>query len=309
MLAPFPIQPYLTAIAVKYRNRRMIADDVSPRLPVGMQTFKYLTHTMAEGFTIPDTAVGRRGQPEQIEFTAVETSASTLDYGLDDPLPQSDIENAPVNYDQMARSVEGLTDLIALDRERRVAALIHGTGSYAGTNQQTLSGTSQFSDFVNSDPIGVIGAALDTPVIRPNIGVIGRAAWTKLRSHPKIVMGVLGTAATTGAVSARAVADLFELDELFVGEGFYNSARRGQTPVMSRVWGKHLALIYNDRQASASGKMPSFCWTAQWGSRIAGAVPDKYIGLRGGQRVRVGESVKEIISANDLGYLIANAVA
>lgn len=309
MLAPFPIQPYLTAIAVKYRNRRMIADTVCPRIPVGTPTFKYLTHTMAEGFTIPDTMVGRRGKPEQIEFTAVETTASTSDYGLDDPIPNSDIEAAPVNYDPLARATEVLTDLIALAREQRVANIVHGTGSYAAGNQQTLSGTSQFSDYVNSDPIGIIGAAIDTPVIRPNIAVIGRAAWTKLRSHPKIVMAVLGTAATTGAVSAKSVADLFELDDLFVGEAFYNSARRGQTASMARVWGKHLALIYNDHQASADGKMPSFTWTAQWGSRIAGTVPDKDIGLRGGLRLRVGESVKEVVSANDLGYLIANAVA
>lgn len=31
--------------------------------------------------------------------------------------------------------------------------------------------------------------------------------------------------------------------------------------------------------------------------------------MRGGTRVRVGESVKEVISAADLGYFIENAVA
>jgi hypothetical protein len=75
------------------------------------------------------------------------------------------------------------------------------------------------------------------------------------------------------------------------------------------VWGKHLAVIYLDRNADAAGNRASFCWTAEWGSRIAGAMPDTKIGLRGGQRVRVGESVAEVISANDLGYFMQNVVA
>lgn len=316
-LAPFPVQPALTAIAVKYRNVRMIADQVSPRLPVASATFKYLTHTLSEGFTIVDTKVGRRGAPAQVEFSAIETSASVQDYGLSDPIPQMDIDRAAVmaanggnyGYDPVARATEGLTDLIMLDRERRVAAQVHGTGSYAAGNQVTLSGTSQWSDFTNSDPIAAISAAIDGPVMRPNVGVIGRAAFTKLRGHPKIVKAVLGNAGDAGLVSAAAIAALFELDELLVGEGFYNSAKRGQTAAMARVWGKHLALIYRDANADPSGNRASFAWTGQFGSRIAGALPDKDIGLYGGQEVRVGESVKEVISAPDLGYLMLNVVA
>ena len=53
----------MTAVAVRYRNTRFIADQVSPRLPVGTQTFKYWQHAMAEDFTIPDTRVGRRSAP------------------------------------------------------------------------------------------------------------------------------------------------------------------------------------------------------------------------------------------------------
>ena len=42
--ANFPVNPVLTAIAIAYRNRRMIADDVLPRTDVGKQEFKYLQH-------------------------------------------------------------------------------------------------------------------------------------------------------------------------------------------------------------------------------------------------------------------------
>ena len=49
--------------------------------------------------------------------------------------------------------------------------------------------------------------------------------------------------------------------------------------------------------------------TGQWGERIAGTRVDPEIGLKGGVRVRVGEEVKEVVLANDLGYFFQNAVA
>ncbi len=52
----------------------------------------------------------------------------------------------------------------------------------------------------------------------------------------------------------------------------------------------------------------TFGFTAEWGGRIAGQWEDKNIGLRGGQRVRVGESVKELIIASQAGYFIEDAV-
>jgi hypothetical protein len=38
-------------------------------------------------------------------------------------------------------------------------------------------------------------------------------------------------------------------------------------------------------------------------------MPEPKLGLRGGVRVRVGESVKELVIAKDLGYFFENAIA
>lgn len=306
--APFPIQPDLTGIAIAYRNGRLIADDVLPRVPVNVQDFKYLKYALADGFTIPDTKVGRRGKPNEVEFSAVELSASTSDYGLDDPVPQSDIDHAPINYDPLGRATESTTDLILLDRESRAATLVFDSNQYAAANKSTLSGTSQWSDFTNSDPIAAILSAMDSMIMRPNAMVIGQAVYTKLRTHPKVVQAFYGNAATAGVVPRSFVAQLLELQDVYVGEGWLNSAKKGQTTSLARVWGKHCVLYYRNLQADTRRGM-AFGYTAQWGDRIAGTIPDSSIGLRGGQRVRVGESVKEIISANDLGYMFINAVA
>lgn len=305
--APFPITPELTAIAIAYKNNNLIADQVLPRVQVGLQSFKYRNFTLADGFTIPDTKVGRTSAPNQVEFGFTEATASTNDYGLDEPIPLADIENAPPGYNPEGRAVEMLSNLIALDRENRTASAVFNTSTYAAGNQQTLSGTSQFSDFVNSDPLSVLMNALDACVMRPNVMVIGQAAWTKLRQHPKIVAAVLGNAGTSGIVGRDAVAGLLEIEQLLVGQGFINTAKRGQTATLARAWGKHISLLYRDTLAGTTGA--TFGFTAQWGGRVGGSINDQDIGMRGGRRVRVGESVAEVLCANDLGYFIQNAVA
>jgi len=309
--ASFPIQPALTAIALAYRNSRLIADNVLPRVPVASPDFKYLKHTMAEGFTLPDTKVGRRSAPNEVEFSATEVSASCIDFGLDAPVPNSDIEAAatmPGEYDPVMKAVESTTNLVTLSREVRAANLVFDAAQYATANKTTLSGTSQWSDFANSDPITAILVAMDSMVMRPNIAVFGQAVFTKLRTHPKVAKAVLGNAGDVTVATREAIASLLELEDIFVGEGFLNTAKKGQAATMARVWGKHCALIYRDSLADASNGT-TFGFTAEFGSRIAGSEYDSSIGLRGGQRVRVGESVKELITANDLGYLFTNAVA
>lgn len=309
--APFVIDPDLQAVAIAYRNQNLIADEVLPRVPVGSDKYKYWSWDKEQGFTIPDTHVGRKGRVNQVEFSATEKKGAVEDYGLEDPIPQKDIDNAPAGIDPRGRATEGLTDLILLDREVRTANLVFNAATYPAGHKETLAGNAQFSDFANSDPIGVISDALDKPLVRPNVMTLGQAVWTKLRRHPAIVKAMHGSAGDSGMATRQFVADLFELEELLVGPAFLNTAKKGQNANFARVWGKHIALTFRDRLANPtqSGNRLTFGFTAQHGDRVAGSMPDKNIGLRGGQVVRVGESVDEHIVAADAAYFIENAIA
>lgn len=305
---PVPVNPQLQAIAIAYRNTSLIADAVLPRTGVGTSTFKYLAYNKADRFTIPDTRVGRRGRPNEVEFGAELKEASVEDYGLEDGVPQEDIANAPQGYDPLGNAVEGIMDLILLDREKRVADLVFAAATYPTGNKTTLSGTSQWSDFTNSDPIDDIQAGLDTPLMRPNVMVLGRPTASVLMRHPNILKAFNGTSGDSGIAPVRFLAELFGLEEVLIGESWINTAKPGQTASFSRVWGKHCALLHRNRIANTRRGV-TFGLTAEWGSRVAGSVEDRNIGLRGGQRVRTGESVKELITASDVGYFVEDAVA
>jgi hypothetical protein len=307
--APFPVDPALTALAISYHNEMMIADAVMPRTRVGKQEFKYFKTIYGDEFTIPDTRVGRKSRPNMVETGGTEVTDSTVDYGLEDAVPLADIQNADSRYNPLARAVTYLTNLVELDREKRVADLVTTLANYPSTQRATLSGTSQWSDWVNSNPVSAILSAMDGMVMRPNVMVIGQQVATQLIQHPKVVQSVNRTAQANGVIDLNGIASLFPgIERIVVGQAWLNTAKKGQATSYSRAWGKHCALLRVDNLADPA-RGSTFGFTAQWGDRIAGSEFDRDIGLRGGQRVRLGESVKEVISENTLGYFFQNAVA
>lgn len=313
----FPINPTLTAIAMVYSNPAiaLIADDVLPRTPVAKK-FAWSNYDLAQGYTVPQTLVGRKSLPSEVDFTGSLVFDEVLDYGLDDVVPNDEIEafaamikppsGGPVDPLQISAML--VTKLIQLDREVRVAGRVFNAANYPGANQATLSGAGQWSDFVNSNPLDAMLAALDVPVYRPNVAVFGQATFTKLRQHPRIVQAVFGTAQTGGVVTRDQLAQVLEVQRVVVGAGFVNVARKGQPVNNQRVWGKNAAFLYIDREA-ALAQQPCWGFTAQWGGKVATQIPEPKMGVRGSERVRVAESMKEIVSAPGLGYYFQNAVA
>ncbi len=306
--APYPINAaVIRAVVISYSNAQMIADSVMPRVPVGQQDFKYLSQNMADQFSVPETRVGRKSAPNQVESVGTLTPATVYEYGLDDIVPVNDIKNAPEGVDPVANAAEFVMKLVTLDRELRVATAVFNAANH--TNKVTLSGTSQWSDYANSDPMTALLTALDVPVQRPNVMTIGRAAWTKFTLHPKVIDFINGKGGQTGSVTRQQVANALELDEILVGGAFVNTARKGQAATMQRAWGKHCALTYRETPSDAQSAA-TWGFTAEFGDRIADTQYGKdFGGLEGGYKTRAGERVNEIVSAPDLSYFLQNVIA
>lgn len=301
---PFPVDPVLVGIVQAYRNAALIADFVFPRLnPVlPREQFKWWKFDFGQFITLHDTKVGRKSEPNTVEFNAEEVPDRTEDYGLDDVVPVADSNNAPAGYDPRAFAAQKLIDLVLLDREVRVANKAFDANQYGANNKETLAGASKWSDPA-SQPIVAIAQAADSMVMRPNNMVLGRSSWTTLRTNPNVLRALTPSGAADGYANRRAVADLLELDEIHVGDGWVNIAKPGQPVTRQRAWGDNALLFHKAALADSVSPQPTFAWTAQFGVRVSGSIPEPKIGLRGSDRVRSGESVKEVMAAPDLGYL------
>jgi len=306
-ISPLYISPFLSAIAIKYRQTGFIADQVMPRTPVDRQTFVHLADRMEDWITPPDTLVGRTSQPHQLASALQNPETmSTLNQGLDEPVPNQDQMNGPTES-ALGRATQRIAGLIELRREIRVATLFATAGNFAyGT---TLTSTAQWSDYTNSDPIKALLEELDKPFMRPNTLVLGQDVWTKIRMHPKVSLAVYGSVQAAGVVVTREqLAAVLEIETIIVGQGWYNTAAKGQAKAKTRVWPKLCAGIYLGQNGGPdSGN--TWGYTAQFGSRVAGTIVDPDIGLFGGVKVRAGESVLEKVAAAEFGFTFLTAVA
>jgi hypothetical protein len=255
--------------------------------------------------------VARRGQVNEVLLTATEEIASTDDYGLEDPIPFTDIDQAqqagmrsPIDHATMQ-----LTDYILLGHEVRTAAVVFDPANYPMGNKTELTSNDRWDvpSHDDSNPIDDILTGADACLMKPNFIAMGNVVWRSLRVHPRIVKAVHGNDGDTGIVTRRQVAELFEVEAVLVGESFLNTAAYGQPATLGRVWGEHCLLFHHNPNADARQGI-THGYTAQYQTRVSGSIPDTKIGLRGGQRVRVGESVKELIVAARAAYLIENAV-
>lgn len=320
--AEFTVDAGLSAITIAYRNNQMIGDMILPRVPVATESFKYTKLKLENNITLIDTNVGRRSKPNEIDWVGDSATASVEDQALDAPIPYRDLEvyNAAAAAGRMApaniegQKVEQVTNVIELRREKRVADLVLDAAQYAAANKTTLSGTSQWSDKTNSDPIVAMLTKLDSMFWRPNALVMGMDVWAQLRTHPKVAaalypMGGNASVASPPLADTTGLAALLGLQYVYVGQSFVNTAKPGQAATNARVWGKHALFFYKDTTVQSTDGGITLGVTAQFGSRLSGRILDPDMGMRGGYRVRVGESVKEILLCPDVAHLFVNAVA
>src|SRR5579871_5743283 len=105
--APFVTNPTLTAITIAYKNSKLIADDVLPRVPVDVPTFNYSVFNKADSFTIPDTKVGRKSAVNEVDYSVTQTPAFVEDHALDQVVPERDkaiaqAYNSPIDPQSIA---------------------------------------------------------------------------------------------------------------------------------------------------------------------------------------------------------------
>ena len=307
-LAPFPVDPTLQGIAIAWSNptQSLIADRIMPRTQVGTKRFKYLDFSSEQFYTLPDTRVGRKATPNNVELFGEEKLAQTTDYGLDDLVPVDDIQQAAQThsgYDPLNRATEFLSELLMLDREIRVAGKVFNAKNYATENVIPVAEAARWEKKA-ANPLAALLDALDKPLIRPNTAVMGRDCWSTLRQHHSLT----GGGKTYLPLTRQQFLDMLELETLLIGDSFVNRSRKGQKVQFERTWSKHVALLHiNPAVTSETGV--SWGYTACFGERFAGRIETPTIGARGSVIVRVVESCAEIVSAPHAGVLLQNAIS
>jgi hypothetical protein len=305
----FPRDEHLTAIAIAYSNpmNGFIADELLPRVTVGKREFSWFKYPESTFYDIPETRLSPRGKVGEVELRGEKETSSCEDFGIQVPLSNDDVANAPKGVDPREKATERATHIVLLDRERQASELLFDQATYPTGNKRDLSASSGAQQFqqTNAKPLDTLIDGLEACLVRPNVVGFGQLAWRFFSMHPQVVKAVHGNSGDAGRATKEAVAQLLEVDKVVVGRSFANSVKPGKAPVMTRLWGAAVCALFLDPTVDTSGGL-TFGYTATFGSRVAGSKPID-MGLDGGVAVRSGERRKDLVVAPRAGFLWYNA--
>lgn len=230
------------------------------------------------------------------------TKDRTIDHAIDDKIRA--IYRSIVDVQRAATKIA--TQKLNIVRENLVASLVTDTSRYPSSNRITLSGTSQWSDYTNSDPIVNIQDAIAqvalTSGYRPNVFWCSLPVWNKLSAHPDVT-AFAGTGATR-PVSPEEFARAFNLRAVLISSATYVTTKRGQTVTRDWIFGKNAGLAYVPETPSVFEVALGV--RVPWEELQVGVWRDE---STKSDVVRVGEDADYVFLYGEAGFLFASAIA
>jgi hypothetical protein len=260
------IDKVLTNISVGYPNNGFIADRIAPPVRVAKQTDKYYVHGR-EGWVLEPGSDLRApgGQASEIPGLTVSTDQFFCqEHALEIPVTDEEREmvDSPLAPDR--EGTELITDKLLLGRELIVRDLSTTAANYAAGYSTTLSGTTQWSDYTNSNPITAFKVARRTVhaglFIEPNNHVFPYQVMSILEDHPQIIDRIKYSQAAV--ITEDIIGRVMGFGTAIVPGAGYNTARMGQAAALGYIWGKDVFSFYNP--PSPGLKTPAFMYEFVW---------------------------------------------
>lgn len=180
------------------------------------------------------------------------------------------------------------------------------------TSGVTLSGTAQFNDTANSDPLGVADDAVDAIIAKtgksPNVAIMDKLVFLRLRRHPQIWTRLGYTYNQSGSLSVQNVAEALTVNRLMIAEGFYNASREGQADNIQRIWGPHLWFAYIEDSAAPYQTTGGYYLTYE-GKQPREVTTWPVMNPKGAKAIYTEDAYCMLISDPDCFYLVQNAIA
>lgn len=301
------VDQVLSNIVQGYRPNDRIWDKVAPTVPVGKQSDFYLVHDRGDAIR-RETAIRAPGTEARMVTRGIGSDTYyALNYALKMGVPIEDEANADPMYRQelLEGNATHLVNLLDLDIESRL-----GTRITTVANLGSGAGVASAWNTSNGNPIGNMNTALnvveDSTGKRPNYAVMGLAAWRSLRQHVDVRNIIFGTNNGGGYPSTKQVADLFELEDIYVGGTYENTANESQADVIAPIWADHVVVFRRGNDGPGQQDVSafrSFRWRAP-GIADMQVERHPFDTRRKSQEIEVGYYQDEKITGRTYAYVI-----
>jgi hypothetical protein len=298
------VDPLLSNISIAYNNENYLADAVFPEVQVAKISGFYFVYDKSK-FVVADDLRAPSTRANRVDYGLTKQPYGPLvEHSLEQDIPDEVIDQAMAPLDPNIDATENVTERILLSKE--VDAFKKLTDTAIITQNITLSGGGQWNQYATSDPIGDVRTAIDTVkkaiLLRPNRLMLGYEVYSSLRNHPQIIERVKYS--QLGVITPELLAEIFDIEEVWIAHAEQNTANEAQAPVMTYIWGKNAWVLYCN-PVPAIRKI-SFGYTFRRGARQVERWDERAVKA---QFVRVTDWYEQLIVAAPAAYYIHNAIS
>ena len=265
----------LTNVSIAYHNAQFVADQIFPTIPVTKQSNKYFIYSK-DRFRIVDDARRPGARANEITWTLSTDTYYAEGHALAQAIPDELRANADQALDVDVDTTETLTDLIYVQREIAVANAVVNPSVI--TQNTTLSGNSQWSDFTNSDPVDAVETQKSTIQLQigqaPNALLVSYPVFQQLRNHPSIIDRFKYT--QVGILQPDHLRAAFNVDYFLIGGAIENTAKEGDPDNFQYIWGKNALLFYKPPAAGRRTVSVGYQFTWLFGANTNGFLVKRY---------------------------------
>lgn len=324
MLTPSSVhidQP-LTNLTLAYVQEQgnFIADKVFPTVGVQRQSDKYYIYDRAGmNRTGNVKKLAPRTEVERIGLAISNDSYFAEVYGIGTDFDEQTLANEDAALEVRAAGAQTLVNQVLIHREEQFASTFFAAGVWG--SQSTPSNL--WSDYTNSTPIADVTAARRTMQLKsggfkPNTMVIGKEVRDILINHPDIIARLNGgaTVSNPALVTNAKIAEIFEVENLYVMEAVKNTAVEGAAESNAFIGGKHALLVHTPRSAGlmtpAAGL--TFAWNNIPGANNLGVSVESFSDdalkrMQVAEHIQVKMAYDMKVVGADLGYFFNSVVA
>jgi hypothetical protein len=294
------VDPVLTTLARGYSNDEYIAGVLFPAVPVPKEAGQY-PEFGKEAFKLYNTvralrAGSNRMDPEALNWVDFATAENDIEYPIDYR------EKNEALFNVQKHGTVTVQNILDLQREYQAAALAQNLATYNTSNKITLSGTSQFSDYANSDPVAIVDAAKEAIRAKtgkyPNTMTMGAITFKILKEHPKLIEKIKYS--MKGVLTVELMQQIFDIDTLKVGKAVYAD----DDGTFNDIWSDNIVLAYVPKKQSGMDRdwhEPSYGYTLR---RTGYPFVDRYEEKKKLELVRDTDNYVVKVVGKDAGYLI-----
>lgn len=304
------VDKLLTNVSSAYIPEGFISESIFPVVE-SMQKTGLLAKYGTDHLRIEQTVVGGGGKYARIKTQVRSTDSYSIEgHGLEGLVTEDDYSNVEKPYDAESDETLGITTTIMVGKEKGVADVLSDTSIL--TQNTTLSGTSQWSDYANSDPVDDFKtgrqAVKDGCGFAPDLAILSWDVFQVLKYHPGILDALGYKFNRKGGLTGQELADVLEVKRVLVGEAAYETAKKGQTSSLGSIWGKHFIFAKMPARAMKYQTSLGYCFKLK-GRKARRVMKWAVNNPPNSKAILVDDHYDFNITNANAGYLIKDSVA